>query len=274
MADYPRNDLLVETDWLAEHLTDPNVRVIEMAEDGSSFEAGHIPGAALSPTWQVKGSEQRRLVAPPDEAKAWFESVGIGDDTLVVGYDRFRSRDASRLWWVLNYYGHTNVRVLNGGWTKWTAEGREVEDRPVAGCRRRRHVHTVAEPRHRVDRRQAQGRHRHPRHRHLGRADGGRVHGRELARQRAGRARAGRRVPGVGEPRGGGRHVQVRGGDRGDRPGPRHHAGEDGPRLLTGRSACVARHGRAQAHRPRVRLYVRRLDGRVGEPRRHSPLEV
>ena len=135
MADYPRNDLLVETDWLAEHLTDPNVRVIEMAEDGSSFEAGHIPGAALSPTWQVKGSEQRRLVAPPDEAKAWFESVGIGDDTLVVGYDRFRSRDASRLWWVLNYYGHTNVRVLNGGWTKWTAEGREVETGPslVAG---------------------------------------------------------------------------------------------------------------------------------------------
>ena len=130
MADYPRNDLLVETDWLAEHLTDLNVRVVEMAEDGSNFETGHIPGAALSPTWQVKGSEQKRLVAPPDEAKAWFESVGIGDDTLVVGYDRFHSRDASRLWWVLNYYGHTNVRVLNGGWTKWTAEGRDVETGP------------------------------------------------------------------------------------------------------------------------------------------------
>ena len=130
MADYPRNDLLVETEWLAEHLTDPNVRVIEMAQDGSDFEAGHIPGAALSPTWQIKGSEKTRLVAPPDEAKAWFESVGIGDDTLVVGYDRFHSRDASRLWWVLNYYGHANVRVLNGGWTKWTAEGRDVEAGP------------------------------------------------------------------------------------------------------------------------------------------------
>ncbi len=130
MADYPRTDLLVETEWLAEHLTDPNVRVIEMAQDGSDFETGHIPGSALSPTWQVKGSEQTRLVAPPDEARAWFESVGIGDDTLVVGYDRFHSRDASRLWWVLNYYGHTNVRVLNGGWTKWTAEGRAVESGP------------------------------------------------------------------------------------------------------------------------------------------------
>ena len=132
MADYPRTDLLVETEWLAEHLTDPNLRVIEMAQDGSDFEAGHIPGAALSPTWQVKGSERTRLVAPPDEAKAWFESVGIGDDTLVVGYDRFHSRDASRLWWVLSYYGHTNVRVLNGGWTKWTAEGRDVETGPSA----------------------------------------------------------------------------------------------------------------------------------------------
>ena len=130
MADYSRTDLLVETDWLAEHLTDPNVRVIEMTQDGGDFETGHIPGAALSPTWQIKGSEQKRLVSPPDEAKAWFESVGIGGDTLVVGYDRFHSRDASRLWWVLNYYGHTNVRVLNGGWTKWAAEGRDVEAGP------------------------------------------------------------------------------------------------------------------------------------------------
>ena len=98
MADYPRSDLLVETAWLAERLGDPNVRVVEMAQDGSSFEGGHIPGASLSPTWQIKGSVNTRLVAPADEAKAWFESVGIGDDTLVVGYDRFLCRDAARLW--------------------------------------------------------------------------------------------------------------------------------------------------------------------------------
>lgn len=127
MADYPQSGLLVETEWLAEHLDDPTVRVVEMAQDGSAFESGHIPGAALSPTWQIKGSVNTRLVAPPEEAKAWFESVGIGDDTLVVGYDRFRCRDASRLWWVLTYYGHPNVRVLNGGWAKWSAEGRPVE---------------------------------------------------------------------------------------------------------------------------------------------------
>lgn len=130
MSEYARTDLLVETDWLAERLGDPGLRVIEMAQDGAAFEAGHIPGAALSPTWQIKGSANPRLVAPPDEAKAWFESVGVGDDALVVGYDRFNSRDAARLWWVLTRYGHANVRVLNGGWSKWAAEGRPVESGP------------------------------------------------------------------------------------------------------------------------------------------------
>lgn len=130
MSDYARTDLLVETDWLEAHLGDSNLRVIEMAQDGSAFEVGHIPGAALSPTWQIKGSSNPRLVAPPDEAKAWFESVGVGDDSLVVGYDRFNSRDAARLWWVLTYYGHADVRVLNGGWSKWAAEGRPTEAGP------------------------------------------------------------------------------------------------------------------------------------------------
>ena len=130
MSGYPRTDLLVETDWLAERLGDPALRVIEMAQDGGAFESGHVPGAALSPTWQIKGSANPRLVAPPDEAKAWFESVGVGDDSFVVGYDRFNSRDAARLWWVLTHYGHANVRVLNGGWGKWAAEGRPVETGP------------------------------------------------------------------------------------------------------------------------------------------------
>jgi thiosulfate/3-mercaptopyruvate sulfurtransferase len=127
MAEYAAPELLVDTVWLAEHLSDPNVRVIEMAQDSAPFAEGHIPGAAVSPDWQIKGSENTRLVAPPDEAKAWFESVGIGDDTLVIGYDRAQNRDAARLWWVLTYYGHTNVKVLNGGWKKWTAEGRPTE---------------------------------------------------------------------------------------------------------------------------------------------------
>jgi thiosulfate/3-mercaptopyruvate sulfurtransferase len=127
MAEYAAPELLVSTEWLAEHLNDPNVRVIEMMQKPEPFAEGHIPGAVVSPDWQIKGSENTKLVAPPEEAKAWFESVGIGDDTVVVGYDRMHNRDAARLWWVMSFYGHTNVKVLNGGWTKWNNEGRPVE---------------------------------------------------------------------------------------------------------------------------------------------------
>ena len=131
MADYAAPELLVDPAWLADHLNDANLRVVEMAQDTAPFEEGHIPGAIVSPDWQIKGSANKRLVAPPEEAKAWFESVGVGDETLVVGYDRARNRDAARLWWVLSYYGHTNVKVLNGGWKRWAAEGREAEKGPT-----------------------------------------------------------------------------------------------------------------------------------------------
>ena len=127
MTDYAAPDLLVDPAWLADHLSDPKIRVIEMAQDPAPFEEGHIPGAVFSPDWQIKGTQNTRLVAPPEEAKAWFESAGIGDGTLVVGYDRSRNRDAARLWWVLSYYGHANVKVLNGGWKRWSAEGRAIE---------------------------------------------------------------------------------------------------------------------------------------------------
>lgn len=130
MADYAHPDLIVDTAWLADHMSDPNVRIIEMTQDAAPFEEGHIPGAVVSPDWQIKGSGNKRIVAPSFEAKDWFESVGISNDSLVIGYDRSNNRDASRLWWVLNYYGHTNVKVLNGGWTKWSAEGRDVEKGP------------------------------------------------------------------------------------------------------------------------------------------------
>jgi thiosulfate/3-mercaptopyruvate sulfurtransferase len=63
-------------------------------------------------------------VAEPDVIKDLMEKMGIGDDTLVVTYDANGSLSAARFWWVLNYYGHTNVKVLNGGWRKWFDEGK------------------------------------------------------------------------------------------------------------------------------------------------------
>ena len=67
----------------------------------------------------------------PDVMKGLMEEMGIGDDTLVVAYDNSGSLNSARFWWVLNYYGHTNVKVLNGGWKKWFDEGRPTSiDRP------------------------------------------------------------------------------------------------------------------------------------------------
>ncbi len=131
---YAAPDLLADTAWLAEHLGDPGMVIVEMGTKAEEFEAGHIPSAVRCPSAQIKGTGDAdpRLVAPPAEAKALFESLGVGDGTLVVAYDRIRNRDASRLWWVLGYYGHANVKVLNGGWKKWVAEGRPAESGPGA----------------------------------------------------------------------------------------------------------------------------------------------
>jgi thiosulfate/3-mercaptopyruvate sulfurtransferase len=61
-----------------------------------------------------------------EPVKELFEGMGIGDDTLVITYDHSGSLYSTRVWWVLNYYGHTNVKVLNGGWRKWVEEGRPI----------------------------------------------------------------------------------------------------------------------------------------------------
>ena len=70
-------------------------------------------------------------MAPPDVFVDLMERMGIGNDTLVVAYDSMGSLWAARFWWVLDYYGHTNVKVLNGGWRKWFYEGRPVSQDPA-----------------------------------------------------------------------------------------------------------------------------------------------
>ncbi len=73
-------------------------------------------------------------ILAPEKFAAMCQGLGIGDDTLVVTYDNSQSLYAGRLWWALNYYGHTNVKVLNGGWRRWVSEGRPVEaTRPSPG---------------------------------------------------------------------------------------------------------------------------------------------
>jgi len=128
---YPA-DLLVETDWLADRLRYPDLVIVDMDIPQAHAKA-HIPGAvSAGPNYNVKSTADPRVVAPPEQAKQHFESLGIGDGTPVVVYDNNRSNASARLWWVLRYYGHDNVRVLNGGWLKWTREGRPIEVTPSA----------------------------------------------------------------------------------------------------------------------------------------------
>jgi thiosulfate/3-mercaptopyruvate sulfurtransferase len=143
-----REQHLVETDWLAEHLDDPLVRVVDMRgrvqtetqADGyqtaqylgapDAYREGHVPGAVyLDWTSDLVDAADPvpAQVAPPEQIGRVLGERGIGDDHLVVIYDDHPTMQfATRLWWVLRYYGHEKARVLNGGWKKWLAEERPV----------------------------------------------------------------------------------------------------------------------------------------------------
>jgi thiosulfate/3-mercaptopyruvate sulfurtransferase len=143
-----RNQFLVETAWLEEHLHDPHLRVVDMrgyvktvVRNGKQealyvgardeYEEGHIPGAIyidwtsdiVDPTASVEAQ-----VAPAGRFAEVMSNLGIGDQHLIVAYDAHPTfQFATRLWWALNYYGHDQVVILNGGLPKWLREGRPME---------------------------------------------------------------------------------------------------------------------------------------------------
>jgi thiosulfate/3-mercaptopyruvate sulfurtransferase len=126
---------LVETEWLAVHIADNNLHFVDMRwrgdESGSEvYRAGHIPGA-IHLDWHrdLNWTDERGvrdLLLHPERFAEVLRAVGIGDNSQVVAYAETDHSGATRLWWALRYYGHNQVAVLNGGWTKWLAERREV----------------------------------------------------------------------------------------------------------------------------------------------------
>jgi thiosulfate/3-mercaptopyruvate sulfurtransferase len=128
MADYVRPDMLVEGAWLVEHLNDPNLRIVD-CDSRDAYRRGHISGAVFPSDTFLKDPEDRRFIMRPDQFAAEMKSLGIDDETLVIAYDQ-ASNTAARLWWALNYYGHPNVKVLNGSWNQWLAEGRPITITP------------------------------------------------------------------------------------------------------------------------------------------------
>jgi thiosulfate/3-mercaptopyruvate sulfurtransferase len=128
---YARPELLVETEWLASRTSDATLRIVDLRPRG--YEEGHIPGGVwMDNNWIRNPKAPPDFLPTPAEFEALMIRLGIGPATRVIAYDERGGIYAARLWWILNYYGHTNVALLNGGWVKWTAEKRAVtRDEPA-----------------------------------------------------------------------------------------------------------------------------------------------
>ena len=124
---YAHPEFLVDAAWVDAHKGDSNVVIVDCEVD-AAFARGHIPGAVLVPDNYEKDPDSGRLfLMLPDQFKSMCEGLGIGDETTVIAYDHSRSLTAARLWWALNTYGHTDVKILNGGWRAWIAHGGAVD---------------------------------------------------------------------------------------------------------------------------------------------------
>lgn len=125
-SDYANPDMLAETHWLAAHLRDDNLRLVD-CDNRDAFRRAHIPGAIpVRGHHYLKEKEGAPHIMGAEQFAQTMAEMGIGDDSLVVAYDGFSGLYATRFWWALTYYGQANVKVLNGGWNTWLTEGRPV----------------------------------------------------------------------------------------------------------------------------------------------------
>jgi thiosulfate/3-mercaptopyruvate sulfurtransferase len=132
MAEYARPEVLVSTDWVAEHLDDPSVRVVESDEDILLYDVGHIQGA-IKVDWQSELQNQViRDYVDKDAFGKLVGSKGIGNDYTIVFYGDRNNWWACYALWVFKMYGHRDCRIMNGGRQKWIDEGRPLTtDRPT-----------------------------------------------------------------------------------------------------------------------------------------------
>jgi thiosulfate/3-mercaptopyruvate sulfurtransferase len=126
MTGYARPDVLVETDWIEQHLDDPTVRIVEVDEDTTAFEKGHIPGG-LGWNWNTDlHAEVGRDYINQDGLTLLLQTAGVNDDTTVVLYGGNNNWFAAYAYWLLRYLGFGNVKLLNGGRKKWEFESRQL----------------------------------------------------------------------------------------------------------------------------------------------------
>ncbi len=131
---------LVSTNWLAQHLKDPDLRVLDASwympgsgrDPKAEYDAAHIPGARFFDIDEISDlrSDLPHMVPPVDKFMSRMRAMGVGDGHQVVVYDGAGLFSAARVWWLFKLMGQDDVAVLDGGFPKWQAEGREVEDMP------------------------------------------------------------------------------------------------------------------------------------------------
>ena len=138
MADDPKT--LVSTDWLAQHLKDPDLRLLDASmylpgtdrDAKAEYDAAHIPGARFFDIDDISDnrSDLPHMAPPVEKFMSRLRAMGVGDGHQVVVYDGEGLFSAARVWWLFRLMGQDNIAVLDGGLPKWIAEGRPTEDMP------------------------------------------------------------------------------------------------------------------------------------------------
>ena len=134
---YAHPEALVDTEWLAAHLDDPHIRIVDSSfklpgiapTAREDYDRGHIPGAVFFDIDEIAepGTSLPHMIPSPELFARKMEQLGIGDDDRVIVYDSAGLSSAGRAWWMLRLFGHHNVALLDGGLSKWKAEGRPLE---------------------------------------------------------------------------------------------------------------------------------------------------
>jgi len=125
-SSYAHSEALVDAEWVQAHLADPAVRLIEVDVDTQAYEQGHIAGA-IGFNWQKELQDQvMRTPASKEQLEALLSRAGVTNDTTIVLYGDNNNWFAAWALWILKYYGHPDVRLLNGGRVKWLADKREI----------------------------------------------------------------------------------------------------------------------------------------------------
>jgi len=123
---YAHPEYLVETDWVLEHMGDPDVHIVESDEDPLLYKIGHVPGAVQVDWFTTLQHPLRRDFLTKEKFEETCSSLGIGNDTTVVFYGDRSNWFACYALWLFQYFGHQKVRIMNGGRKRWEEEGRPL----------------------------------------------------------------------------------------------------------------------------------------------------